>query len=357
MERDGEEGMVHSLLSGLPDIFEEERDDEPSIPLDVMDAVSRQKEAEVTGDTSLDITPERSAEAPVEHGLAEADPTQEPLAQDENPLETEFFAEQSISRDGETDDTLPVEQQSTADATADDTTLLLEPPPDSVDSELKAKDKPITVPPMPYRPSSPPPIPSPPSASPRSVSPETPPVVRQPRVSLTHLLRTADNLYETYPPEHSSVAVNTIMGPQSVMFTWSENVNDLPEDDEAERMVLRPELIVLPLPDLDDTSKEHLSSSEDEHGDEKKGKKKEKRKRRRLRKPLPLAVRRKTMVASAVLVLGVAMAVYGTGGFQRGGMGLGGDRHGAGREWKTFKHFVGAIVVGATERLLDSVWR
>lgn len=151
------------------------------------------------------------------------------------------------------------------------------------------------------------------------------------------------------------------MGPQSVMFTWSENPNDLPDDDEAERIVSRPDLIVHPLPslidELDTKEEDEASGSEDEDADEKpgrKGRRKEKRKRRKLRKPHPLAVRRKTMVASAVLVLGVAMAVYGTGGFQRVGVGM--ERHGPAREWRSFKHFVGAIVVGATERFLDSVF-
>lgn len=368
LEREGEEGMVHSLLSGLPEIFEE-GDDETAIPLGEGNSVLSPEEVETTNvdeDTPTDSNPQSSPaaqnvlpEAPEGTPPTATDATQDlPTLQDGESLEAETDLETSTSQAGETDDTLPVEQHSTADTTEGDSTLLLEPTPaDPGDLNLKTKEVPTAaIPPLPYRPSSPPPIPSPPSSSARPASPTTPPVVRQPRVSLSHLLRTADSLYETYPPTHPSVAVNTIMGPQSVMFTWSEHAEDLPSDNDAERMVLRPDLIVLPLPDIDDPSKEHLTSSEDE----KPGRtgKKEKRKRRKLRKPLPLAVRRKTMVASAVLVLGVAMAVYGTGGFQRGmGLGLGGDRHGAGREWKTFRHFVGAIVVGATERLLDSVWR
>lgn len=57
---------------------------------------------------------------------------------------------------------------------------------------------------------------------------------------------------------------------------------------------------------------------------------------------------KKTMVVGAVLVLGVAMAVYGV----RSGM-TGEGRHGhtISREWKKFGGWVGGALVGVGERV------
>ena len=164
---------------------------------------------------------------------------------------------------------------------------------------------------------------------------------RKPRISLTALLQHADILYERYPPTHPSIALDTIMGPQSVVFTWSQDPSLLPRDDEAELMVTRPDLVVLPIPE-----EEEPIEKDEEHKDDK-------RRRRKLRKSRRIVpLRRKTMVASAVLVLGIAVAVYGTGGF-RGGNNL--HRHGH-REWRSLTRFVSAMFVGAGERLLDRLW-
>ncbi|KAJ3476388.1 hypothetical protein NLI96_g11194 [Meripilus lineatus] len=151
------------------------------------------------------------------------------------------------------------------------------------------------------------------------------------------------------------------------MLTWSEHFEDLPSDDEAELIVTKPDLIVLPPepefpPDQEqDTSDEKSTSPSKGPG---KGKEKDKRHRPHKPRKLPLMlVQRKAVVASAVLVLGVAMAVYGTGGF-RGDAGYGsGFEFGGGglarsqREWKALGRFVGALVFGAGERLVESMWR
>ena len=121
----------------------------------------------------------------------------------------------------------------------------------------------------------------------------------RPRLSLTSLLRRSDELFALYPPSHPAILLSGIMGPQSVVFTWSQVPSELPADDEAELMVTQPQLIVLPM------RPEEIEQEEE----------REERKSRRGR-PMPkpprigrVVVQRKAVVASAVLVLGVAMAI------------------------------------------------
>ena len=136
------------------------------------------------------------------------------------------------------------------------------------------------------------------------------------------------------------------MGPQSVLFTWSENSAELPSDTTAEAMVSRPELVVYPFipEEMLEDGVEGSSDSENWSEDEKRGpagrarsrKVREKggmrnkgRKTRRRSKIVNklqelfrvldgsaagrgmTQVDGRTMVAGAVLVLGVAMAIYG----------------------------------------------
>lgn len=110
------------------------------------------------------------------------------------------------------------------------------------------------------------------------------------------------------------------------------------EDDEAETMVLHPELVVYPY--LERSSP--LSSSDE--GDEKSERRRHRRKK--LQKPKSRLFETRTMVVSAVVVLGVSMAVYGirhthhTHG--HGGLGLRGS-------WKKIR----GVLFGASERIVD----
>ncbi|KAH8085474.1 rab-GTPase-TBC domain-containing protein [Cristinia sonorae] len=323
LERDGEEGMIHSVLSGLPELFEE----------DEKTTLGESEEAE-------------SDHAP---GITDRDIPTPNIDLSTSRDETSHSSASSLSQDSR-EETILEHSSSVAEGLTEEVHDML---PTSGSESLKAEPSRTTPTSRPCTPPSADQI-APSQSSPQPSRPPTPGPAApcRPRVSISHLLRTADSLYTTFPPSHPSVALDTIMGPQSVMMTWTENPEDLPEDDEAERIVLRPDLIVLPIQlDEEDTKETYASDGEEEKSG--RGSRPEKRRRRKLRKGLPLTIRRKTMVASAVLVLGVAMAVYGTGGFQRGGM----ERHGAAREWRAIKHFVGAIVVGAAERLLDSVWK
>jgi len=137
--------------------------------------------------------------------------------------------------------------------------------------------------------------------------------------SLTDLLKHADALYAEFPPSHEGLHLSSIMGPQSVIFTWSETFSDLPVDEEAEAMVQHPHLIVYPCIEMEEESPDS--------GDEKaalttglgsrSGKAKEKykaktRSRERGLRLLPYSgMEKQTLVAGAVLVVGVAVAVYG----------------------------------------------
>ncbi len=161
---------------------------------------------------------------------------------------------------------------------------------------------------------------------------------RKPTVTLASLLLRADEMYETYPPSHPSLSLSSIMGPQSVVFTWSTSRAEMASDDVAERMVEQPELTVFPTPP--DPVKE------------KDAEKPRKRKPRKLYKRPPS---RRTMIAAAVLVLSIAMAVYGT----RNGLpvlppGRGHGRHGLflQKEWARVGGWMRGLVIGGA-RFVD----
>lgn len=298
LEQEGEEGMIHSLLSSMPELFEEGEDYTHVVIDDIDDSIKEDTDDILSGlDSSL-------SDAPLSDSILFY-PTGQGSAAVDEPLSV----------------TLGSSKQETL---IPDIVEKYEDPPG--DAELVSESpKPIAQEVTPSR----------------SLTP-TPPLPRRPRISMTSLLQHADLLYELYPPEHPSIALDTIMGPQSVVFTWSQDSPLLPGDDEAELMVAHPELIVLPIKEEEDGETKGAS-----HKDEK-------RHRRRLHKSRRLIpLRRKTMVASAVLVLGIAVAVYGTGGFR----GADGDMHRHGhREWRSLTRFVGAIFVGAGERFFDSIW-
>jgi TBC1 domain family member 20 len=163
----------------------------------------------------------------------------------------------------------------------------------------------------------------------------------KPCIALSSLLQRADELHLLYPPSHPSIRLSSIMGPQSVMLTWSEKASELPSEEEAELMVTQPQLIILPLEEIDTKEKTEVEEIE--------MRKAAKRRRRKLRKPVRIGsvvVEQRTVVASAVLVLGVAMAVYGLQATP--------DRHhGASKELKKLTRYVGGLVLGFGGRLWD----
>ncbi|CAL1698794.1 unnamed protein product [Somion occarium] len=328
LEQEGEDGMIHSLLCSLPDLFDSDEDNgEASEDEDILGPVLEEMMRDIS---SSEPAGERESQAEavsieMEVSIKKVLTTVQDLPDtfdsassrsDYAAAETSALAEVSFSPDL---NNIPSDE-----APGSSDAYLDEQPQEPLFSQQLSEDTQDSRPP----------------------TPPTPPPPR-PRMSLISLLQQADLLYELYPPSHPSIALDTILGPQSVMFTWSENPSQLPQDDEAELMATKPDLVVHPVKE---------ESEEEEEGKEKEGEHRgEKRRRRRLRKPHRLVPsRRKAMVASAVLVLGIAVAVYGTGGFRGGGIG---DSHRPGhREWRTVTKFIGALFVGAGERLLDSIW-
>ncbi|OCH86458.1 hypothetical protein OBBRIDRAFT_828297 [Obba rivulosa] len=322
LEREGGEGMIHSLLTSLPDLYEEAGDK------------LTEEDAEVAKDVDkLDAQDTSSAKQPA-------------------PEETSPGVPEAISGASQAGEEGLIQNtaSSTIPSVAPDDAEIQVPSPDLPASQKdEAKAVPaedVTEPQLPEKQSeSIPPSPT------SSVHPST-----RPRISLSSLLRQADELYSRFLPSHPDVALSSIMGPQSVMLTWSEDPSELPEDDEAELMVLKPELVVLPHVEQDD---EVASDEEDEKSPRsRRREEKERGRRRKLQKPRRMGdvvLQRKTMVAGAVLVLGVAMAVYG---IQSGGaanmFGIAGNghrRHHLEREWRRLSGFVGGAVIGVGERV------
>ena len=212
---------------------------------------------------------------------------------------------------------------------------------------------------------------------------------------LPTILAHSDLLFAQYPPDHSQLRLSSIMGPQSVVFTWSENFSDLPSDTTAEAMVGRPELVSYPIgPEEmegseDEGEDDEGSDSDSEYNDKKPGKTHRKRKggkegviggpqkrtrRKTIKKRVQKLLKRfstttgasqqithvdgRTVVTGAVMMLAVAIAVYNIkaqdgvsglefGGSSAGGIGasigvgleaglnmLGGNRHGLQEELK-----------------------
>ncbi|KAL6298200.1 rab-GTPase-TBC domain-containing protein [Sparassis latifolia] len=271
LEKDGEDGMIHSLLSSLPELYEE---DERALP--------------IGEDISKSIVIVQAEESVEDEATARPDTLVESMDVDEISPGTPTTAASSTSS--------PSEKFRTPSPTP---------------------SIPIHIP-------------------------------QRPRVSLTSLFLRADELYTHYSPSHPSIALSSIMGPQSVMLTWSENSAELPTDDEAELMVTKPELVVRPYIEPED---EVVS---DEEQTEKKDA--ERRRRRKPHKPRQLEraiLERKTVVAGAVLVLGVAVVVYGMQSGQSGGGHH--PHHTVSRELRRVSQFVGGVLLGMGERAFGVV--
>ncbi|KAJ7623284.1 rab-GTPase-TBC domain-containing protein [Roridomyces roridus] len=249
LQEEGEEGMMHSLLSALPDIVD----------------------SELTGE-SLDheVKHEEEEPMPLEKEDVEAEEVIPNVKQEDNPEPSGDTSPATIPVDE------PVEE------------LKLEGPK-SEESSLQPPDE-----------KSEPPLPS--NAG-----------KRKPQ-SLTDILNLSDALYKAHPPTDSGIQLSSIMGPQSVVFTWSPRLEDMPTNDEAERMVGRPELIVYP---------ERPPVREDGEDE----KEKTRKRRKRPFKKRKVDNRTVGMVVGAGLVLGAAIAisVYSTR--------QGGDFHHV-KEWR-----------------------
>jgi hypothetical protein len=316
LEEEGEEGMLHSLLSGLPDIYEDDCPPEP-VKAESMDGDdSNDKTVVQDPTTSLHIQMD-----PSEAESAYPESSAEDTLVDPSPASTSPFPTRESFKTEELDniDLKP------AAATVDG--LIVESCTQAGDAdEIPDANK---KPPL-----------------------DTCPIIKHPRpikISLSSLLVQADELYASYPPTHVKLALSTIMGPQSVVFTWSEDSLALPSDADAESMVERPELVVFPCVETPPES----ADEDEEEGGEKRFGGKEKRARRKLRKVRrrfafgDVVVERRTVLAGAVVVLGVAVAVYRVRARAPGG----GGHLGEGR----LGRWLGGIIVGVSDRIMEGV--
>ncbi|KAG8708830.1 40S ribosomal protein S6 [Ceratobasidium sp. 423] len=197
---DGDDGMMHSFLSSLPEL---EADELPG-PVD-----AHQLSLDPTLDPSmidLGSTPDL--------GSSEDSSAQSPVSSIEPPPYTEK--------------SLPEPVEPPLDG-SHDAQNLVDPPVDCV-------------------------IPAPPSpaSSLSSLPPQGPSVGHRdgPTVPLSQVLQCADRLRTRYPISHEKLRLKETLGPQSMLRTWSEDPDEIIGDETAEEYVLATDQIVYP--DMDD---------------------------------------------------------------------------------------------------------
>ena len=327
--------MIHSVLSGLPDLFEENEESQEKPPAAA--------EALANSDTAkLEPSPDSSKEEKENLASLDRSSSAEQVLLEKPAKNTSHESERSSVPEADlhekpSADELERASENTVPSRSEQEASTGQPahvsePSDATTAQtfLTAAEEPQEGEPKP--------------APRRWNSSDSQERVQKPLISLTWLLHRSDELYHLYPPSSSEIGLSRIMGPQSAMSTWSQNPSELPTDDEAELMVKQPHLIVLPLQPEEMETKEETEGEHD---------KPHRRRRRRLReiprRHLPMVVERKAVVASAVLVLGVAMAIYG--------LQTAPERHhsSARQELKRLSRLFGGLVLGAGERLWDGL--
>jgi len=118
---------------------------------------------------------------------------------------------------------------------------------------------------------------------------------------LSELLKRTDQLRSLYPRTLPELGMPSVFGPNSVFFTWSQHNSSLHTDQEAEKMILDQELIVYPYnptpPGTDDEDRALKRPGA------------RRKLQRKVTQPIHLLGPR-AVVASALLVLGIAIVMY-----------------------------------------------
>ncbi|KDR79885.1 hypothetical protein GALMADRAFT_136469 [Galerina marginata CBS 339.88] len=371
LEEEDEDGMIHSLLSSFPNLVDDVQND------DAVEAEVSSWKIEESQDGRDDDNTFFKEEADEINTLSSSSAAEEPAATEDNldlildgatgvpevgeqsPILIDDVREE-ISKTNGTNvvsagtEFVTASSNSSEQPLNDDVDLVSRPSASSRSSELPAPEATLPI----MTPSE-----SEQEVHLQSLSPP-PPISSEPKpastnIFLTELLRHADALYKEYPPSHSGLALSTIMGPQSVVFTWSESPAGLPSDTTAEAMVSHPELVVYPYLDID------LDRKDTSLGKDKEGKEvgKEQRRLRKLRKSPFGKMERKTMLAGTVLVLGVAMAVYGIRARNNNSNGYGflfgippGRLHPSNsKDWKRLGGWVGGALAGMSEKIMNGL--
>ncbi|KIP07258.1 hypothetical protein PHLGIDRAFT_127792 [Phlebiopsis gigantea 11061_1 CR5-6] len=340
LQEEDEDGMVHSLLSSLPDIYDDYDDEETSIPSEAAVVVHEASSPSVLEESS----PSSGAS---EEALS-------PNSSNDN-YDNDFLSADESETDisSHPDDATLVDESSHTSELDTPSPSMLEDDPTLVSEEttktLQHLQEPSTAPSGSFHIA--PETTYPPEFSPRDEATSAPAQeagVRRPRIHISALLEQADELLARYPPLDPPVSLEAVMGPNSVMRTWSEDPALLPSDDAAERMVASPHLVVLP-PPLED---EEDSEAEKDEQEEREKVERERRHRRRLRKPMRIGsvVVEPKVVVGAALVLGVAMAVYGWQVTPQRH-----HSHTAGRELLRMCKYLGVSVAALGGRLRDGL--
>lgn len=317
LKEEGEEGMLHALMTSLPELSDGE------IPEPVMEEPWTELQESRSPALSspdqliceLPVSPDSTIPRPPLDGEEVADPDS-PTPEEPKSLDFQPIDDSDINPDF--NEKVPL--SSTHD---------VHEPHEPLDSKSSPSSRALSL-------------------RPRSRT-------RRKVISLSSILSQADHFYALYPPTHPQLSLDHIMGPKSVVFTWKRDSTQMESDEEAEALAEETSLIVLP---FEDSDHEQDDSSEDDaeisHSAKSKGKGRtkgeggEKRLRRKLRKrvPMPFTVDRRTAIAGIVLVLGIALAVYAPLG--RNGSGPLGR---ADRDWRRTGSWIGASILGVGERL------
>ncbi|KAJ7733208.1 rab-GTPase-TBC domain-containing protein [Mycena maculata] len=290
LQEEGEEGMMHSLLSALPEIVDEDDEDEDSLDEDIKSEekslVKEEPLSEEMTFTEMDIP------------LVKQEQSDLPVASEilQNTSEDHAVLESSVDVLGREVPDVPHALTATLAGPTSETKseIPLSPSTDGSTEKLECS----------------------PELKRRKVTKPKPQV-------LTDILRMSDALYQAHPPTDPSLQLSSIMGPQSVIFTWSTRLSDMPANDEAECMIQRLDLIVYPEPAV--------------------GEQKGTTKRRRKLPKRRVGTGTVGMLVGAGLVLGVAVAVSVYGAKQ------GGDHT---RDWRKLGRWVGGVFSGASDMVI-----
>lgn len=329
--------MLHSLLASLPTLYNEE--ESPILSTELTSRKHEEPEDTFVKEEEKIISPSnQETMAALEGATNDSEPDNKNKSEE---LKSKVEAEdEDITK---TSNKAVEEAQTSLDSNSNDSNVL---GGDSLSEALSSK---------------------PPSRPPSSLSDASFPRAKAPKIFLPALLKETDELLAKFPPTHPSLHVSSIIGPQSVINTWSENPHDLASDEEAEAMVTHPELVVLPFVDPDElAAKGSDSTGYSEDSDT--GRSPSGRHRRKLRKPrrphrfghmrhFGVQLDKKTVLTGAVVALGVAAAVYsmrGKPGAATAGQGGVYEYVRGAKAWRKAAQWVSGAVIGGNEELLRS---
>lgn len=169
-------------------------------------------------------------------------------------------------------------------------------------------------------------------------------------VSLSSLLFVADDLYKRYPPmpssgedEPPSLDIGNVLGPSSVLFTWSQDPNQMLSNEEAEKIV-RDGLSGVVL-ENDGSSEIDIAEEEEKNWKE--------QEERRVKREWDRAMRKRIVksglgVTVAVLVGLAAIALYS---MERS---ANGNSNGKSiQEWRKSLGWVGGMLLGIGDRVIQ----